>query len=101
MGFEPTTFTLATCKPTAANYSNDNDLDSCRDPSRSAFAARAEHFTGEAAQDRVVSKADIDAVIKAWPDLPEAIRAGIVAMVRAAQYAIGASNAQPPPDDLR
>jgi hypothetical protein len=28
---------------------------------------------------------DLRAVIEAWPDLPEAVRAGIVAMVRAAR----------------
>ena len=27
---------------------------------------------------------DLAAVVKAWPDLPEAVRAGIVAMVKAA-----------------
>ena len=30
------------------------------------------------------SDADLQAIIDRWPDLPEAIRAGIVAMVRAA-----------------
>jgi len=29
------------------------------------------------------------AVVAAWPDLPDAIRAGIVAMVKAAQQATG------------
>ena len=28
---------------------------------------------------------DLAAVVKAWPDLPEAVKAGIVAMVKAAQ----------------
>jgi hypothetical protein len=32
----------------------------------------------------VVADADLAAVVDAWPELPEAIRAGILAMVKAA-----------------
>jgi hypothetical protein len=32
--------------------------------------------------------ADLTAVIDAWPDLPEALRAGIVAMVKAARSSL-------------
>jgi hypothetical protein len=31
------------------------------------------------------SDPDLDAVVEAWPSLPDAIRAGIVAMVRATE----------------
>jgi len=33
----------------------------------------------------VVDNPNLAAVVKAWPDLPEAIKAGIVAMVKAAR----------------
>jgi hypothetical protein len=36
-------------------------------------------------QPDVTTNPDLAAVVDAWPDLPEAIKAGIVAMVKAAR----------------
>ena len=40
--------------------------------------------SGAVGAEKALIDADLAAVIDAWPNLPEAIRAGIVAMVRAA-----------------
>ncbi len=89
IGLEPTTFTLATCKPTEANSCTDNDLRTVGDTPRSAGAAtsakrppqtlarRSEESDGE------VADAQLAAVISAWPTLLPAVKAGIGAMVRA------------------
>ena len=87
IGFEPTTFTLATCKPTEAKSCDDNALQSSEEAARSACAARTEHSTGKTYRDRTEPNADLDAVVQSWPTLPEAVRAGIVAMVKAARRA--------------
>ncbi len=83
IGFEPTTFTLATCKPTQANQRTDNDLAIGAAPARSAFSARTTHETADSVDSVPSSSRELDALIAAWPKLPEAVRAGIVAMVRA------------------
>jgi hypothetical protein len=75
MGLEPTTFTLATCAPTEANELNDTDLRSGDEAARSAGAARSADFPPV--------DPDLRAVVAAWPTLPEPIKAGLVAMVRA------------------
>jgi len=71
MGLEPTTFTLATCTPTEAKDRIHNGLDDSTGDARSAIAARS------------AENPDLRAVIDAWPDLPDAVRAGILAMVKA------------------
>ena len=75
MGFEPTTFTLATCKPTTGKSSENNDLANHSTGVRSACAARSAR--------KQPHDADLRALIDAWPELPKAIKAGIVAMVNA------------------
>ncbi len=76
MGLGPTTFTLATCKPTEAKLNDDNELrDSCAGTC-SAFAARSTESRPD--------DTDLMAVAFAWRSLPAAVRVGIVAMVRAA-----------------
>jgi hypothetical protein len=75
MGLEPTTFTLATCKPTPANGHNDNDLRARDLAARSACAARS-------AENPLVD-AELRALVDAWPALPDAVKVGILAMVRA------------------
>ena len=40
---------------------------------------------GDLASIRQPADSDLAAVVKAWPDLPPAIRAGILAMIQAAQ----------------
>ena len=46
---------------------------------------RENHKEGdEAAQNAAQIPSDLSLVIKAWPNLQEAIRAGIIAMIRAA-----------------
>jgi hypothetical protein len=48
--------------------------------STSGAAQKAAHFPA----DKRASDAGLQAIIDAWPTLPEAIRAGILALVRAA-----------------
>ena len=80
MRFEPTTFTLATCKPTAVKPSPNNDLEIDAPAARSAFAAPSAQNPVETAR----NDPDLAVVVEAWPTLPEAVRAGILAMVKAA-----------------
>jgi hypothetical protein len=61
------------------NSAKINSAKALRYPPRSA----SQHFPNGAGQGAVAP--DLAPVIDAWPDLPEAIRAGILAMVRAAQ----------------
>lgn len=45
---------------------------------------RLPRATRGATRDRVVPDPDLAAIVAAWPELPEALRAGILAMVKAA-----------------
>ena len=80
MGFEPTKYGgfANRCTPdvTAANTSTYNTPQKALGALLGAFAAE------------IGPKApDLAAVISAWPGLPEALRAGILAMVKAADQA--------------
>jgi hypothetical protein len=57
--------------------------------SATGAAQKAAHFPA----DRQAGDADLQAIIEAWPKLPEAIRAGILAMIRAAGGQQGVSGA--------
>ena len=57
--------------PEIENSRTDNDLD------ESASGRAADMYA------RVAENAALRAVVDAWPELPEAVRAGILAMVRA------------------
>ena len=76
MGLEPTTFTLATCLPTPAKYSNCNDLDETAYPFGSALAA----LTVSAGQSAVKSESDSDLIrlIEAWPRLSPSARRAVL-----------------------
>ena len=74
VGIEPT-----------ARPCNDKDL-------QQSIAQKAENeagFRAETAPAETPPDPDLRAVIEAWPDLPKAIRAGIVAMVTAASRDVG------------
>jgi hypothetical protein len=110
MGLEPTTFTLATCTPTAASARDDKGLGVSPPTPRSANAARVREISGSESSGQEVENGfsaprpsdgdsptgttaeandpDLAAVVAAWPDLPEPIKAGIVAMVKAAVLGI-------------
>ena len=62
------------------NDCNGNDLE--RQPE--AVGADWGAVENENGQPEAVADADLAGIVKAWPTLPEAIRAGIMAMVRAA-----------------
>jgi hypothetical protein len=76
MGLEPTTFTLATCTTTQANAGNSQDLQH-----------EAPAVTGLVQETRGGTRPTdphLLAVVTAWPGLAEPIKAGIVAMIKAA-----------------
>ena len=79
MGFEPTTFTLATCKPTETRPCAGKDLAPPSPPPRSACAARS--TPNQTKKDQM--DPDLAALIRAWPHLPRAIRTGFMAMIDA------------------
>jgi len=70
MGFEPTTFSLGSCHP--------------RGVSGDKAKTYEEQPRGLAPPLRRDADPDLAAVISAWPGLPQALKAGIVAMVKAA-----------------
>jgi hypothetical protein len=49
-----------------------------------SVSVRPQTATQNATRDCVVPDPDLAAVVDAWPELPEAIKAGIMAMVKAA-----------------
>jgi hypothetical protein len=57
---------------------------SSRQDATESDSIRPPTATKNAPSDRVVADADLAAVVDAWPGLPEAIKAGILAMVKAA-----------------
>ena len=80
MGLEPTTSTLATCTPTAANQRNDNNLQNPTPPSAGLMQE-----TRQAKAPAAPAAPDLTAWVEACPvPLPPAIRAGILAIVGAA-----------------
>ena len=83
MGFEPTTFTLATCKSSAVSTCNDKDLRQEPVAHAAPGAARSAEKHVEPSLPTVPADPDLAAVADAWSELPEPVRAGIVAMVRA------------------
>lgn len=84
MRFEATTFTCATYKPTAAKSRSDNDLTNGDDTARSAYATRQTLPASQSFISEQESDPGLAFIVEAWSDLPDAVRAGIVAMVRAA-----------------
>ena len=76
MGLEPTTFTLATGAPTEANECANTDL-------QNATQSDAGNMQ-ETRQDGGTADSELAEIRHAWPMLPEPVRAGILAMVRAA-----------------
>ena len=79
VGFGPTTSTLATWLPTETKCNETQEVTNPADPARSASAAQNAEIAPEPAPD-----ADLAKVIQAWPKLPEAVKAGVLAMVKAA-----------------
>jgi hypothetical protein len=84
MGFEPTTFRSATCNTTDAKCRHSNDLVDTSNPARSACAARSAPETRQEGESETSANTGLAAVVAAWPELPEAVKAGIVAVVRVA-----------------
>ena len=76
IGLEPTTFTLATCEHRTEASPNQELASPPADACTSACTNNAESPHADP---------DLTTIIDAWPTLPQAIRAGIVAMVRAAK----------------
>ena len=85
MGLEPTTITLATCAPTTANKRNDNELSTSEEDARSACAARSAEKPRTNRDPAPPPDPDLAAIVDSWPTLPEPLKAGILAMVRATQ----------------
>ena len=78
MRFELTTFTLATCK-------HRMEVSQTQELTDAPPNACTNACTDDA--DPVHSDADLQQVIAAWPDLPEPLRAGILAMIQASKSA--------------
>jgi len=74
-GLEPRTYALRKRRATEANDRNDKEL---------RQVSPNESFNG-ATELRNLSDPDLQRVIDAWDGLPAAIRAGVVALVRASE----------------
>ena len=74
----------------AAGFEPANDGFANRLPSHPTEAPvrtsdKAENVLPSCLPDSTHNDPDLAAVVKAWPDLPEAVKAGILAMVKASQ----------------
>ena len=78
VGFEPTTFGFEVRDPIDRNVIQDNGL-------RRVIDLQAPHLP----TDTCKIDPELAAVVAAWPDLPEAILAGILAMVKVAASQTG------------
>ena len=73
MGFEPTNDGFAIRSPDSVSHS-----------ATSSCEHNAEALTGPLAE-TIRNDADLRAVVDAWPTLPDAVKVGILAMVRASR----------------
>ena len=78
MGVEPTTFSLGSCKPTQENTTNAANYELAQ-----ASVAQSDTTTTPKTAAALRSDPALAALVAAWPDLPEAVRVGILAMVTA------------------
>lgn len=75
-GLEPLAFWLQTRKPDSATTKRGNGLRLHGE----ALAAHLPHSPNQAAPD-----ADLASIVEAWPELSPAVKAGILAMVKASK----------------
>ena len=86
MGFEPTTSSLGSCHPPDVSP---NHTKTCAEGGERLGAAHSapglQKGASGAGSGPATEPSDLDLadVIRAWPRLPEAVKAGIVAMVKA------------------
>ena len=86
-GVEPSTFALRTRRATVASETGKELTTTLNPACTRACTSNAEiaHETAAAASAGIPLDDDLAAVVEAWGTLPAAVRAGIVAMVRAAR----------------
>ena len=76
-GFEPSTFTLATCTPPLGSSDTASTCEE-HDSTPSLYPSSCN-----------ATEAELKQLIAAWPSLPEPVRAGILAMVAATTTSVG------------
>ena len=84
MGLEPTTFSLEGCNPESVTPSRDKDLQAGQNLRAAPGAARSAAKGDSEPHQSLPDDPNLRAIVDAWPTLPQPVRAGILAMVRAA-----------------